>query len=169
MVFVGYDIVWCPGYLFLKSMLSNLTIADGADWTREVFAGIHMYKEFHGLAKLMFDQVHEFFRFLVGFLHVEIPGNGKMTIHMQHRSEFNNAEIMDIDPVRATVMIQEIYQFRQDFLISLVHDACDGLACDAISNEHDDEGHDMMGGESCPMMKDMMIATMLSICWMLVK
>src|SRR5690242_9876005 len=55
------------------------------------------------------------------FVHVQIPGNSKMTITVQSASVFYKTHVMKINPVFPSVAVEQINNIFQQLLVRFIH------------------------------------------------
>ena len=86
-------------------MLADLTILFKADRTAGIHAIIRMDEKFDRLSKFIRDQLLQPVNFKMGFTDIQVPGDRKMTINMQDASKFYDSQVVNVYPVRMTVLI----------------------------------------------------------------
>ena len=99
MLLVGENIGQCPFQPFLQRVLANLAICFNTDSATKRQAAIRMHKQFQRIIKFFPDQRIQCINFFMGFVHVQVPGNGKMAIHMQAAAVFYYTQIVHVNPV----------------------------------------------------------------------
>lgn len=133
MPFVGDDIGEGPFDTLLEGMFADAAVRFCADMAREVGAGVGVDEEFHLFAEAAFDETRQFFHFVVGFEDVEVPGHGEVAIDVEQAAVFDDAEVVEVDPILAPVMIHIIDHLLEQLQIGLVHDAGDAFTEDMIT------------------------------------
>jgi len=103
-------------------------------------------KEFHGLRKAAFHEVCKRIHFVVRLEDVEIPGHRKMAVDVEEAAIFDDAKIMEIDPVLAAMFVDIADHFLQELQVGLVHDAGDAFAQDMIACIEDNACEDERDG-----------------------
>src|SRR5450432_94574 len=111
MFFIRNNILHLPFNFFGEEMFPDITIRLYTNRATAADAMIRVNEEFHGRSKFFLDNIPETVYFFMRFPNIQEPGNGHMTINMQHISEFNHAQIMDINPVGKPAFIYEINYF----------------------------------------------------------
>ena len=100
MFFVHDHIFNIPFYFFDESMLTHFAICFNTYRATAADAVICMHKKFHRRTKFFFNQDLEAVYFSVRLPYVLVPGYRHVTIDMEHVSEFDYPQVVDIDPVR---------------------------------------------------------------------
>src|SRR5579864_6783358 len=105
-----------------------------------------MNKKFHRRSKLFHNHFSKNIDLMVRFTDIEIPGDGHVTIYMKHIAEFYYPEIMDINPVGESAVVDKVNHFSKDFLICFIHNSGHRFAGYTVTDNHDynthDNGHD---------------------------
>lgn len=113
MLFIGQDVLEGPFDAVFEGVLADGAIRLGADRAGEVETGVGMDEEFHRLAKAGADEQGEGLDLVVGFLDVEVPGHGEVTVDMKKAAVFDHTEIVEIDPVVAAAGVEVRDHFLQ--------------------------------------------------------
>jgi len=140
MLLIRHHILQGPFDATLKRMFADLAALLCTNGAGEVHTGVGVYKEFNGLAKLLADQGRQRIDLHMRLHEIQIPGQGKMTIHMQNVPILDHPEIVQVDPILAPVDIQIRHHALEQFHIRLVHDAGDAAAQYPVTGEDDDGG-----------------------------
>jgi hypothetical protein len=88
MFLIRNNILQSPFHPCLHGLLAYGAIVFGADGAAEGQAAVGMNKQFDGIAEIIFDEFRQFINFEVRLVDIEVPGNGKMAIHMQQSGPY---------------------------------------------------------------------------------
>lgn len=91
---------------FFKGMFADIAALFHTDAAGEVETGIGMDKEFHGLPETAPDERGERIDLRMRLEHIEVPGQGQMTVDMQAIPIFDYPQIVEIDPILPAMRIQ---------------------------------------------------------------
>lgn len=140
MFLIRHYILQGPFHPSFKCMFADLATFLCTDGAGEVHTGIGVDKEFHGLAKLLADESGQRIDLHMRLDEIEIPGQGKMTIHVQDVPILDHPEIVQVHPIIPPVGIEIRHHALQQLHIRLVHDAGDAAAQYPVACEDDDGG-----------------------------
>jgi len=142
MLLIRHHILQGPFYPLLESMFAHGAILFCTDGTLEVHTSVRMDKEFNSLTELFADKRCQHVDLCMGFHQVEVPGQGKMAIDVEEASIFDHTQVVQVDPVLPSVVIEIGHHVAQELHIRLVHDAGNGAAQDTIAGVNDDACED---------------------------
>ena len=98
-----------------------------------------MHEQFYRLAKIFTNQFAQTINFPMRFMNIEIPRHRKVTIEVYGGAIFDNAEIVQINPVGSSVLIQRNNELLQQLFICLIHNTSNRTSNDFISCVNNDE------------------------------
>ena len=77
-----------------------------------------MNKQFQRFPEFLSYQPGQCIDFTVSFMHIEIPGNGEVTVDMQHTAILYHPQVVQVHPVLFPVGVQHLHQPVQQLLAS---------------------------------------------------
>jgi len=95
-----------PFHPFFEGVFANVAALFHTDAAGEVETSVGVDKELHGLAIFALDQRRERVDLGMRFEDVEVPGYGQMTVDVEAVAVFDDAEIVQVDPVFTPMFIQ---------------------------------------------------------------
>src|SRR5450432_2401901 len=141
MFFIQHSIIHIPFNFFYERMLTHFTVGLNTNGATAPDTVIRMHEKFHSRAKLFLYEVAQADNFSVRLPHIQVPGNGHVTIYMQYIAEFYYSQVMDIYPVRQPAFVQQVNYFFQYFFVCFVHNTSHRFSGDPVPDDHDDNGH----------------------------
>ena len=145
MFFIGSDILQSPLQPPLKWGFAHLAIGDGA---HAAGAGRHttigVDEHFQRVREMLPDEFVECIYFRMCLIYIEIPRHGEVTIEVEDRAVFDGAEVVQVYPSRAFILVEHGDELLEQFHIGLVHDTGHRLA-DDFGTLHDDENGEQNG------------------------
>ena len=100
-----HDIAERPLDAGLEGVLAHVAVFLQTDTAGEVQAGVGVYKELHRFAPAAADERGQRVDLGVGLEDIEVPGHGKVTVDVEETAVFDNAKVVEVDPVGAAVRV----------------------------------------------------------------
>lgn len=120
---VLHQVVARPLHIPDPLFLTESAVIELTQVARQLLARIGMDEQFNMMIELPVDLFLQRFHFVMGLFQRIEKRQGEMAIHMQVLTELLKAEVMDIDPFRCALLLQEVDQPVDGREIGFVHES----------------------------------------------
>jgi hypothetical protein len=119
---VHYYLFHPPGYIgmliFCAPILAFISPAESA---QGILTGIHVYDHFCNLRQGIQHQIFYLFGLRVRFEQAETPGYNQVKVHMNLITVMTCPEMMNVNPIRASMSIENIDNFDKHFRVCFIN------------------------------------------------
>jgi len=112
-----------PFHFFHEEVLSHRAVGYVADRAGGRFAVVHMEVEFYGSLCIFGDEFDHLLHLIVSGSQLKIPGQSDVRINVKLAAKLLDFHIMNVDPFRFPVLVEEVCQSAEHFGIGFIHNS----------------------------------------------
>jgi hypothetical protein len=140
--FVAFHVLDGPFDPSLERVMPDGAIVLDTDCAGNGKATVRVYKQLNGIAEFFDHEGPQFVNLFMGFMHIEIPGHCQMAVDMKCTAVFDNPDIVNINPVLASIIIEGFDHSPEQILITLIHNPGHGGAHNAEARKKNHQAED---------------------------